>query len=254
MLIMNGTASISGALSRLLYPRRVIAPEVVDIDDHVDAWAEAAAMDYGSRLEDTFVERALGLGVEGGVLLDVGTQLGLVVLKILWRNENLYGIGVDGSGPMVERARATAEAWGLSDRMFFQVGHAHGMRFKSGYFDLVISSSALHRFENPIGVLAEIRRVTKPTGAILLQDLRRPTRFRMARHLAEHSRHYPSRIRPLYESLVRAAYTRREIKQFTAAAGIEHARIFDEGRTHIGIERRGSTDAGSWVMERERYR
>ena len=48
--------------------------------------------------------------------------------------------------------------------MFFQVDDLHQIKFKEHYFDLVVSDSALHRFENPSDVLNEINRVTKPTA------------------------------------------------------------------------------------------
>ena len=62
--------------------------------------------------------------------------------------------------------------------MFFQVDDLHQIKFKEHYFDLVVSDSALHRFENPSDVLTEINRVTKPTAGILIRDLLRPNRAR----------------------------------------------------------------------------
>src|SRR5439155_20757156 len=101
-------------------------------------------------------QRALGLGVESGMILDVGTRVGLVVLKMLWQNENFFAIGMDMSGLLIERARETAQAWELGERAFFQVGDARKMRLKTGYFDLVISDSTLHVFDDPLSVLREI--------------------------------------------------------------------------------------------------
>ena len=54
---------------------------------------------------------------------------------------------------MIDRARETAAAWDLEDRAFFQVGDARKMRFKTAYFDLVISDSTLHVFDDPLSVL-----------------------------------------------------------------------------------------------------
>src|SRR5207249_9587881 len=112
-------------------------------------------------IEDDLVRRAVALDVEGGMILDVGTRVGLIALKILWQNENFYAIGMDSSKAMVERARETATAWGLGERAFFQVGDARRMRFKSSYFDLVISDATFHCFDDPVSVLAEISRVLK---------------------------------------------------------------------------------------------
>src|SRR5881628_3138927 len=138
-------------LSRLIHPARVEASEL-DRPDEIDAFIDSRSLEYPTKIEDDFVRRALALGVEGGMILDVGTRVGLIPLKILWRNENFYSIGIDHSTAMIERARETATAWELGDRAFFQVGDARRMRFKSGYFDLVVSDSTLHRFDDVTAV------------------------------------------------------------------------------------------------------
>src|SRR5438270_9757434 len=109
--------------SRLIHPPRIDSPELQSSDE-IDAFIDSRALEYPTKIEDDFVQRALRLGVDGGMLLDVGTRVGLISLKILWQNENFYAIGMDLSSGMVERARQTADAWGLSDRAFFQVGDA----------------------------------------------------------------------------------------------------------------------------------
>src|SRR5262245_41379227 len=101
-------------LSRLTHPRRIDCAEL-ETPEQVDAFIESRALEYSTGLEDDFVRRALGLGVDGGMILDVGTRVGLIALKILWQNENFYALGIDASKLMVERARETAAAWGLAD-------------------------------------------------------------------------------------------------------------------------------------------
>src|SRR5262245_41816445 len=129
---------IADAISRLCHPRRVPGFDESSPDD-IEAFIDSRALEYPSKLEDDFVNRALNLGVESGMVLDVGTRVGLIPLKILWHNPNLFAIGMDSSGQMVERARETAAAWDLGERAFFQVGDARRMRFKTAYFDLVVS-------------------------------------------------------------------------------------------------------------------
>src|SRR5438128_12392225 len=142
--------------SRILHSPRIESPEL-QTDEEIDAFIDSRALEYPTKIEDDFVQRALALGVEGGMILDVGTHVGLIPLKILWQNENFYAIGMDKSGAMIERARETAAAWGLGDRAFFQVGDARKMRLKTAYFDLVISDSSLHVFDDPTSVLMEIK-------------------------------------------------------------------------------------------------
>src|SRR6516165_12808023 len=122
-------------LSRLTHPARIESPEL-ETPEQIDAFIDSRALEFPTKIEDEFVQRALGLGVEGGMILDVGTRVGLIPLKILWQNESFYAIGMDRSTVMIERARETATAWGIGDRAFFQVGDARKMRLKTAYFDL----------------------------------------------------------------------------------------------------------------------
>src|SRR6185503_6799189 len=96
--------------SRLKHPPRQESPEL-ETEEAIDAFIDSRALEYASKIEEEFVQRALSLGVDGGMILDVGTRVGLIVLKMLWQNENFYAIGMDRSTPMIDRARATAEAW-----------------------------------------------------------------------------------------------------------------------------------------------
>src|SRR5438552_18234315 len=105
-------------LSRLFHPPRIESSEL-QTPEEIDAFIDSRALEYSTKIEDDFVQRALGLGVESGMMLDVGTRVGLIVLKILWQNENFYAIGMDRSGAMIERARETANAWNLGERAFF---------------------------------------------------------------------------------------------------------------------------------------
>jgi ubiquinone/menaquinone biosynthesis C-methylase UbiE len=239
-------------LSRLIHPTRVESPEL-EKPEEIDSFIDSRALEYPTKIEDDFVRRALGLGVEGGMILDVGTRVGLIPLKILWQNENFYAIGMDTSGIMIERARDTAAAWELGERAFFQVGDARRMRFKTAYFDLVVSDSSLHVFNDPASVLAEINRVLKPKGALLIRDFKRPMRFEMRRRIAECSARYGSRMRQQIETAIRAAFTRSEIEEMIQTSGLERARVSELEDDYLLIERGGETDPNSWIKAREQY-
>src|SRR5215467_328629 len=132
-----------GFLSRLTHSARIESQEL-ETADEIDAFIDSRALEFPTKIEDEFVQRALGLGVDGGMILDVGTRVGLIPLKILWQSESFYAIGMDRSSTMIDRARETASAWNLGDRAFFQVGDARKMRLKTEYFDLVVSDATLH--------------------------------------------------------------------------------------------------------------
>jgi len=225
----------------------------LETPDEIDAFIDSRALEYPTKIEDEFVRRALGLGVEGGMILDVGARVGLIPLKILWQNENFYSIGMDRSAMMIDRARETATVWGLGDRAFFQVGDARKMRLKTGYFDLVISDSTLHAFDDTLSVLREIHRVLKPKGALLIRDLERPSRFQMSRKIEEHAARYGGRMRAHIETAMRSAFTRAEIENLVRASGLERVSIQEPDEHHFVIERKGESDPNSWIKAREQY-
>jgi 2-polyprenyl-3-methyl-5-hydroxy-6-metoxy-1,4-benzoquinol methylase len=102
---------ITDAIASICYPPRTDSSFQESLDD-INTFIESRTLPYPTQLEDDFAGRALKLGVESGMVLDVGTRVGLAALKLLWQNENFYSIGIDSSGPMIEHARATALALG----------------------------------------------------------------------------------------------------------------------------------------------
>ena len=53
------------------------------------------------------------------------------------------------------------------DRLNFIIGNAEKLPFADNYFDRTFSTCLLHHVEEPLDVLMEARRVTKPGGEIL---------------------------------------------------------------------------------------
>ena len=166
----------------------------------------------------------------------------------------MVAMGLDSCGPLVERARETAAAWELTERAVFQVGDARRMRFKSSYFDLVVSDCSLHCFDNAAEVLREIGRVLKPKGALLIRDYRRPNRLKMIGRIQHHTERLGDAMRNHVEAAFQAAYTPEEVQSVVREAGLAGTRLDNSDPDYFYIERRGETDHGSWVTVREQYR
>ena len=237
----------------IVYPSRLPFPPEISSED-IQAFIESRNREHPGKMEDEFAARSLTLGIESGIVLDVGTRAGLIALKIIWQNENLVAMGLDTAGPLVERARATATAWDLNERAVFQVGDPRRMRFKSGYFDLVVSDCSLHRFDNGVEVLREIGRVLKPKGAILIRDYSRPNRLKMIGKIQQHTERLGDAMRSQVEQAIQSAYTPDEIRQAVKEAGLTDVRVEDSDPDYVIIERRGETDPRNWVTAREQYR
>ena len=236
---------------------RVPEPEVMDDAGEVQAYSSAAAQEYLGQIDDTFVEHTVRLA--GGVaaqktpvrntlrLLDIGTGPGQIILKLAPRLSFWHLLGVDRSPNMIREAMAAAAGEASRPRLTttwplvqFLVADGARLPFADASFDLVISNSVLHHLARPAAFLAEIARIVKPTGAVLVRDLRRPSRLAYNFHVCRHGRHYSGLMYKLYCDSVRSAYTKQELSALLRTANFPRVRVFTLGRTHLGFERPAS--------------
>ena len=104
-----------------------------------------------------------------------------------------------------------------------------------------------------MSVLTEIGRVLKPTGALLIRDLERPSRFSMVKQIEKHGASYGERMRRHIEAALRGAYTRAEIQELLRKSGLERAQVVQMDEHHVAVERTGESDPNSWIRTREQY-
>lgn len=225
---------------------RAPEPEGMEDSGEVQAYSSAAAEAYLSNIDDSFVEHALGLvGAAAGRGIDMGCGPGQILMKLSARLPRWRFVGIDRSLAMIRRAKGArdspehprANVPSAAENLCFLVGDAGSLPFRDASFDIVLCNSVLHHMGEPSRLFAEIRRVAKPNAAILLRDLRRPSRIRLPFHVRWYGRHYQGLMYKLYCDSVRAAYTREELSAMLRTAGISGARAFTHGSTHLGIER-----------------
>lgn len=221
--------------------QRIPEPEVMDDLGEVGAYSSAAAQSHLDKIDDTFVSHAVRLihRRERGRALDIGTGPGQIVVKLARDLTRWKFAAVDRSSHMIAEAVANLAAAGpeLAGRVEFQVADANALPFPDVTFDLVVCNSVLHHMAEPERLLAEIARLVKPRGAILLRDLRRPSRLAYRRHVRRQGRHYSGKMRELFEASVRAAYIEPELRQLVEISRLNGVRIFRAPATHIGVER-----------------
>ena len=95
---------------------RVPEPEVMDDAGEVQAYSSAAAQEYLSKIDDTFVEHAVRLAAGVAAqkspvkftlrLLDIGSGPGQIILKLAPRLSFWQLLGVDRSPNMIRQAIA----------------------------------------------------------------------------------------------------------------------------------------------------
>lgn len=223
---------------------RVPEPEVMDDSGEVEAYASAAAQKHLDRIDATFVEHALSLvrGRKQGRALDIGTGPGQIVLKLAQRLPDWRFVAVDHSPNMILQARenlaaAAGSSSDLSRRVEFSVADGNRLALPGASFDLVMCNSVLHHLAEPQRLFAEVACLAKPGAAVLLRDLRRPSRLGFPWHVRWHGRNYSGAMYKLFCASVRSAYTLSEMESLLRTSSLRGARVFSHARTHLGIER-----------------
>jgi len=114
-------------------------------------------------------EHLRGTSLAGKTVLDVGSGLGGGALTIA-REGATRVIGLDIEAPLVERARAYAEAAGLADRVEYRLVRPGPFPLPDGAVDLVYSSGAFTQIADKESLFAECFRVLRPGGRLVVYD------------------------------------------------------------------------------------
>ena len=104
-------------------------------------------------------------------VLDLGCGTG-VATRAIARRPGFKGslLGIDLSNHLVEAARRYAAEEKLGDRVRFETGDCHTLALASRSFDAVVAHTLFSHLDDPAKVLAEMRRVLRPGGAVAIFD------------------------------------------------------------------------------------
>ena len=100
-------------------------------------------------------------------ILDVGCGTGRTTRLAALRAPRGHALGLDLSGPMLERARATARAEHVGN-VDFEQGDAQVHPLPSAAFDLVISRYGVMFFADPVAAFGNLARALRPDGRLAL--------------------------------------------------------------------------------------
>ena len=111
----------------------------------------------------------------GDSVLDVGCGTGEVTLLAKTRTKNGKVYGIDPAPEMIAVARSKAARKKLD--IDFRVGVIEALPFPDASIDVVTSSLMMHHLPDDLKRrgIAEIYRVLKPSGRLLIADFMRPT-------------------------------------------------------------------------------
>jgi ubiquinone/menaquinone biosynthesis C-methylase UbiE len=97
-------------------------------------------------------------------ILDIACGTGELEKRLLNVHSDLKIIGVDISEKMLDMARLKLP------NLEFVKASAIAMPFPDHKFDMVVTVSAFHYFDQPLDTLEEIRRILKPQGKVIIMD------------------------------------------------------------------------------------
>ena len=106
--------------------------------------------------------------VEGDQVLDVGCGTGDDARTIAGRVAGVSVIGIDASDEKIREARA--RTLGLPRPVDFRVADAYALPFEDETFDACRADRVLHHLVDPAKALAEMARVTRPGGRVVVSD------------------------------------------------------------------------------------
>lgn len=139
------------------------------------------------------------------LILDIATGTGDLAIEALKLNPEKI-IGVDISEGMLEVGRKKMIELGVEDQVEMRMGDSEQLLFEDNKFDAVIVAFGVRNFENLEKGLADMRRVLKDGGKLVVLEFSKPTKFPMKQLYG----FYFKAILPLIGKLVssdNAAYT-----------------------------------------------
>ena len=132
-------------------------------------WRAGAAAFIGADLADWIVGRIPATADD--VALDVAGGSGQLALALAPRLSSVTV--VDATEAMLEQGRNAAADAGIAN-VTFRRGNAYALPFADGAFDLVACRFSVHHFEKPAVAIAEMCRVARPGGHVVIADLVAP--------------------------------------------------------------------------------
>jgi SAM-dependent methyltransferase len=213
--------------------RVVWSKQDVDYQD-VDRYFEFFDLSLRQYYNDLVNSILAAKNIEGRVL-DLGCGFGILGMRICSIKEFSTVVGLEPSRTLVRAAEVITSRHGYNGRISVKFWNEERFPFNAGEFDAIVSFMALHKWNDPAKVFAEIERVRRPGSIVYISDFRRdqPTiplnlfvqqvRFEMGKEIA-------ANLKKSYNS----AYTVNEIREMPGVLDIPGYRL-EESKQFLNI-------------------
>jgi SAM-dependent methyltransferase len=162
--------------------------------------------------------------LSGGRVLDVATGTGGFVMFLLdGLRDHAEIVGIDANP---SRSAAFTEAFADRHDVRFVEMDAHHLAFDDESFDTASVASSLHHFADPATVLAEMLRVVRPGGIVIVSEMYRDGQAAaQMTHVQLH--HWWAAVNRLHGEIHRETYRRVEIVAIAEGLGLADLRLHD---------------------------
>ena len=145
-----------------------------DFDDKV--FADSYILKHRGMLKNLgkmYAEKITTFGITSGKILDVGCGCGTLDNTIAMLLPEFEITGIDLSDYLLDYARKEVETKNLKSKITFLKGDVYKIPVEENEFDIILNINMVHWVNEPIKMLDEIERVTKPGGIIFIKDLKK---------------------------------------------------------------------------------
>ena len=175
---------------------------------------------HGSKLERNESTLNLEPGTLNLKVLDLGAGTAQIPIELCRRMKECRVMALDAAAHMLELARYNVEAAGMIERIQLVKADAKRLGFDDGTFDVVMSNSIVHHIPEPIGVLREAARLTKPGGRLFFRDLLRPeSKQRLDELVQMYAAGESAHARGMFADSLHAALTLDEVCEMVGSLG-----------------------------------
>jgi ubiquinone/menaquinone biosynthesis C-methylase UbiE len=208
---------------------RILEPEVMDSPEEA---RDYDAMDHAA-VNRLFVADFLAVWPGGVPILDVGTGTAQIPVELCRRAPAARVVAIDLAEHMLALGQENVRRAGLTDRLQLQRCDAKRLPYPAGSFAAVISNSIVHHIPEPERVLAEMVRVLRPGGVVLVRDLLRPADRASLEHLVQtYAGDANAHQRQMFADSLHAALTLAEVRERVAAVGFDPAEVRQTSDRH----------------------
>jgi ubiquinone/menaquinone biosynthesis C-methylase UbiE len=213
---------------------RILEPEVMD------TWLEATAydgMDFGV-VNTVFAADAIALDPNAVKVLDMGTGTARIPILMCQKQPQYLITGVDLAQSMLIIGRRNVEEAGLNQRIRLECVDSKRTPYPDLEFDMLISNSLVHHLPDPLSFFAEVKRLVKLGGAILIRDLIRPENDVTVNNLVENiGENYDRHQQQLFHDSLKAALTLAEVQDAIDRVELPNVKLTQSSDLHWTIDR-----------------